>query len=365
MKFSKNILSVCFFCLFVFQGFAQNNRYGNNSVLHQPPEADFSWINACLGDTTKFINGSIRANTYKWYIYDKNMNKLDSSTNLNISYLFPSADTFYVYLYADNGHPSSVMDTVIIDTLTTANFNFMHCSNQFMNHSTCATSYFWDFGDGNTSTSALPTHQYADTGYYNVKFIAYKGIYSDTATKQIFVNPDAFPTGVITYTLSGDTLFVHAVDSMAGMFYNWKFGDFTPNVYKRDTFHVYANPGTYILNFSDWNTCNTNYSMDTIIVTAVNSVSNVSLIHSSVSVFPNPVSTKTDLNITYNTSLAEKVRLRICNSFGQTIFDKEYKTSAGKNELKIPTEGFTEGIYFLTLQSESTNAQSKIIVSEK
>ena len=145
MKYGKYIIGFFIFCLLSFQSIGQNNRNGYNSVLHQPPEADFSWVNACFGDTTQFINGSIRGMTYKWYVYNKNMAKLDSSTNFNISYLFPSADTFYVYLYVDNGHPASITEMVVIDTVTRADFNFMHCSNQFLNHSTCATSFFWDF----------------------------------------------------------------------------------------------------------------------------------------------------------------------------------------------------------------------------
>lgn len=30
------------------------------------------------------------------------------------------------------------------------------------------TNYFWDFGDGNTSTAQFPTHQYASSGLYNL-----------------------------------------------------------------------------------------------------------------------------------------------------------------------------------------------------
>jgi PKD repeat protein len=362
MRHSKIILSVCMVCLFAFQSTGQNNRNGNNSVLHQPPEADFSWVNVCFGDTSQFINGSIRGTTYKWYIYNKTMTPLDSFTTLNISYLFPSADTFYVKLIADNGHAASMTEMVIIGIVTTADFNFMHCSNQFMNHSTCATSFFWDFGDGNTSTAALPTHQYADTGYYNVKFIAYKGIYSDTATKQIFVNPDAFPTGAITYYVSNDTLFVHSADSMAGMFYNWKFGDFTANVYKRDTFHVYANPGTYIMYFSDWNTCTTAYSTDTITINTVSSINNISPTKYAVTIFPNPVSEKTDLNVSYTSATETKTQIRMLNSLGQSVFEKEYKLLNGENKLRISTTDLSQGVYSMTLQTENGIFNTKVIV---
>lgn len=45
------------------------------------------------------------------------------------------------------------------------------CSDQtyyFSNHSKNATSYFWDFGDGESSTDANPTHTYVNPGCYTV-----------------------------------------------------------------------------------------------------------------------------------------------------------------------------------------------------
>lgn len=42
----------------------------------------------------------------------------------------------------------------------------------FVNQSQNATSYWWDFGDGNTSTQANPWHQYTQAGTYTVKLVA-------------------------------------------------------------------------------------------------------------------------------------------------------------------------------------------------
>ena len=39
----------------------------------------------------------------------------------------------------------------------------------FLNLSTGASTYLWDFGDGNTSTNANPSHKYSNYGNYNVK----------------------------------------------------------------------------------------------------------------------------------------------------------------------------------------------------
>ncbi|MCB0645519.1 MAG: peptidylprolyl isomerase [Saprospiraceae bacterium] len=45
----------------------------------------------------------------------------------------------------------------------------------FQNQSDNATIFFWDFGDGNTSTEQSPSHQYLLSGRYQVKLTAVKG----------------------------------------------------------------------------------------------------------------------------------------------------------------------------------------------
>ena len=43
------------------------------------------------------------------------------------------------------------------------------CPITFVNQSQNGVSYLWDFGDGNFSTEANPTHNYAAAGTYTVK----------------------------------------------------------------------------------------------------------------------------------------------------------------------------------------------------
>jgi len=63
---------------------------------------------------------------------------------------------------------------------------------RFSNSSTFADSYFWDFGDGETSTQASPTHEYNATGTYNVILVAIsRAGCTDTLrlTVDVIVNP--------------------------------------------------------------------------------------------------------------------------------------------------------------------------------
>ncbi|MFH0761075.1 MAG: PKD domain-containing protein [Bacteroidota bacterium] len=55
----------------------------------------------------------------------------------------------------------------------------------FTNASTDATTYVWDFGDGQTSTEASPVHTYADYGLYSVELTATGEGGEGTVTKDV------------------------------------------------------------------------------------------------------------------------------------------------------------------------------------
>ena len=73
-------------------------------------------------------------------------------------------------------------------TPTTAGFEvsneqlWANCPIEFINTSLGATSYIWDFGDGNTATEENPTHHYANPGTYTVTLTA-----SWTTIQDIFI----------------------------------------------------------------------------------------------------------------------------------------------------------------------------------
>lgn len=353
----KAIYPICFILLLPLFGWGQEQRNDHNQVLHQPPEIDFSWAGACLGDTTFFHNETIRGNTYLWYIYDKNMNVLDSSTSIDIWYVFPSADTFYISLEANNGHLSSYSQMLVIGNQLNADFNFMHCSNAFINHSTCADSFFWDFGDGITSNIELPYHQFPDTGSYTVMLIAYQGALSDTMIKQIYVDPLAFPDTSFSYYMSGDTLFIHSADSTAGIFYNWNFGDFT-HLYVQDTFHVYSDTGLYILTLTIWNTCNNFSVADTVYYLNPVSVKQYG-VGLSFSAYPNPVQAGDIIHIQLPPGKEKPSRILLLNATGEIM---ETSMRVLSKEVLIGTEDLPSGNYFISIQYLNRTSKAKFTI---
>ncbi len=58
---------------------------------------------------------------------------------------------------------------------------------EFTSTSTAASSFTWDFGDGNTSTDKEPTHTYAEVGSYTVSLTVDNDFGSDNVSKEVAV----------------------------------------------------------------------------------------------------------------------------------------------------------------------------------
>jgi PKD repeat protein len=59
--------------------------------------------------------------------------------------------------------------------------------------------YFWDFGDGHTSTARSPQHQYAEEGVYTVSLIIKTPLQcTDTTTKEVLASENSFVRGEVS-----------------------------------------------------------------------------------------------------------------------------------------------------------------------
>ena len=122
----------------------------------------------------------------------------------------------------------------------------------FTNTSLAGQQFFWDFGDGTTSTDESPVHVYNTPGTYVIKMIA-----TDTSTcnkidsTQQSIVVSAAPTAGFTFdpqVPKENTPFVFTNFSLGANLYKWTFGDGDSIVTsKRDTLisHIYNATGTY------------------------------------------------------------------------------------------------------------------------
>lgn len=91
----------------------------------------------------------------------------------------------------------------------------------FENESTNATTYVWEFGNGNTSTQFEPSQTYGSPGTYTVSLIARNECFcADTAFVNVEVIPADVPEINCTGTICEGETVTYSTDSQCGM-YNW------------------------------------------------------------------------------------------------------------------------------------------------
>ncbi|MEO8150737.1 MAG: PKD domain-containing protein [Bacteroidia bacterium] len=138
-----------------------------------PPVANywFNIINNCTGNY-QFTNLSQNAPTwFKWYFGDG-----DSSSLQNPVHQYDSSGIYNVWLIAGNAFGSDTLGLLIGVHALNPDFNVTGIletgqSLQFIPVASNASTYFWDFGDGNTSTLQSPAHVYNTSGIYPVSLV--------------------------------------------------------------------------------------------------------------------------------------------------------------------------------------------------
>jgi gliding motility-associated-like protein len=100
----------------------------------------------------------------------------------------------------------------------------------FTDNSISAQSYFWDFGDGSTSTQSSPTHLYNNPGLYNVVLITTnQNTCNGTDTARFTIRVLDAPTAAFTFTplqplANSPTTFTNT-SSIDAVRFRWDFGD--------------------------------------------------------------------------------------------------------------------------------------------
>ena len=196
-----------------------------------------------------FNDNTINAVYWSWDFGDGNI-----SYSSNPSNIYSESGEYDVSLLVQNDYGCQSSSTfekyIIANQLSALNFSAYpetSCAGEditfFQTSSLLNSDFEWDFGDGNTSSSQSPIHQYEQTGDYNVSLIANVSSCKDTFT--IFdyikiIQPSAIfeeiyncdiPLEVefISYTIGADHVF-------------WDFGDGTTSTLL-NPIHTFSNFG--------------------------------------------------------------------------------------------------------------------------
>lgn len=124
--------------------------------------------------------------------------------------------------------------------------------NEFYNRTlNGANTWFWNFGDGNTSTEKNPRHSYLNNGTYTVSLLATNGIGSATKSSQVLVaRPNAPQVLGDTNCINGR---VKLVATGSGRLDWFKTTTSMPAVFVGDTFRVNLNSNDTSFYVSSYN----------------------------------------------------------------------------------------------------------------
>lgn len=254
-------------------------------------DAEFSWdsiegghYNETPFDThiqpIQFINQSNIASVWYWDFDDGTYSTVENPQH---SY---SADGIYnPSLTINNGESTKSHTIQIVSVIVCADFGWDSVADplthynssptpfedmplQFLNSSTNASAWYWDFDDGNFSATENPIHDFA-IGTYNVSLSATDGILTSVITKEIEVKSVVADFGWSAYNPStgmtsdqtpwdngwgtieeSDATIQFVNNSQDATNYLWDFGDGSPIDNTMSPTHNYSADGIYTITLS-------------------------------------------------------------------------------------------------------------------
>ncbi len=156
--------------------------FSQSIYINAAPSINFFSNQVCVGTETQFTNTTNAVEPYDlFYSFGDGTGE---STASNPAYTYSSGGVYPATLQItdQNGCVNNITKDVLVNHLPIANFtNTTACLGDlttFTNQSTCMSppstpivSWFWDFGDGNTSNEQNPTHNYSSSGATNYDVI--------------------------------------------------------------------------------------------------------------------------------------------------------------------------------------------------
>lgn len=220
-------------------------------TISNPTQSVFSVTNTPCGYSVQLNNTSIGATTYSWDFGDGNTSNLVNPGSHNYS----TSGVYTISLITNPGSPcaDTLKQVVTIGSNVVSQFSTMSApctmSLSIANTSSFATTYFWDFGDGFTSTLSTPSHNYSSAGNYTIMLIANPGTScTDTTYQPVTIFGAPIPAfSYIQDPCSGTVTFTN--NSINATSYQWNFGGANSSNLTNPTFN-FNKPGTYTVSLT-------------------------------------------------------------------------------------------------------------------
>jgi PKD repeat protein len=229
-----------------------------------PPVVDFTYLSECPNPLyVQFTDASSQIITERPTSWSWNFGDGTTSTFQNPAHTYAAYGDYNVTLTATNAAGSrSVSKTVHIvkcpDPPIACFWTYPQTGTAPLEVEFCDCSktdiltWFWDFGDGNTSTQSQPIHIYYQPGSYTVSLTVTNATGTDTEIQPDYVvvtsPPQSPPRAYFTTNknIGAVPLTITFTDLSSGIpdSWLWNFGDGATST-ERNPVHVYTQPGYY------------------------------------------------------------------------------------------------------------------------
>ncbi len=217
---------------------------------------DYYDVSGCPGDPVKFmVAGGIE---YQWYFGDG-----ETSTEQIAYHAYQDSGHYNAFVVVKNacGREDTVFTPVEIGrhNLPEAYFYLSDYNidtdeavyfyiEQWGDDNSDPNTYYWEFGDGTSSTVKEPSHIFEDGGSYQVTLEVTNGCGTSYAEQSIYVNKSddgCDMSAEFNFKINGDTVrFFESVTGTLPTKYKWEFSDGTISL-KPNPVKVFANSGAY------------------------------------------------------------------------------------------------------------------------
>jgi len=251
MRTNKKIQGVFVLCLLSF-----TITFGSKNIQAQCI-ADFVSDTSCAGMPTQFTDLSTSNSgpiaSWAWDFGDGG-----TSIVQNPVHIYTAAGTYATCLIIETslGCSDTTCHSVIIyPPFPSASFSASPvCDGDTMCFTDLSTpiggisTWFWDFGDGSTSSLQDPCHQYAAPGTYNVSLTVTNSMgCSDAVTIAV----EVYPNPVADFSYTGDCDFevtftdLSIANAVSIVSWSWDFGDGVGTSTVQNPTYTYATAGAY------------------------------------------------------------------------------------------------------------------------
>ncbi len=245
-------------------------------------------------------------------------------------------------------------------------------------------TWFWNFGDGETSTEQNPTHIFPAPGIYLTTLTVSDIQDSCTNTYSMLLWADT----VAYYTSTCQALFLPQVSGLEVSFqdlsfpfgaanYAWDFGDGNTST-EQFPVHIYAQPGTFTvsLTIDAFDGCTSTFTVTMNLLTGQfwgNSAPSAIVFNPSdakeekpaqdaLNLYPNPAGEVVNLIWDKKSQLGTgEAQLSLQSMAGQQVWKADYHLTQGQQQLQIPLTNLPSGMYMLKIIDGSQQHTMKLV----